>query len=788
MKKCLHDIADWWANVPGANLQGKVKSAWDDNISVGGKVGGKFVGQLLKWGLGPEGFFDPKNRAEQIAKQIFLGTDSAVRSDIAIWLKNRMGDLKQIDWRGDFLDPTKGERVSQIFNPQLESRLMEFLKGDLKVDKLAPDEQFFQKIKGDYLERINQMPYFTTGRKFGSGKPTVPKIRTMDDNIVELMTKSLVTKTTPNFAATDLVNLIPKDVFIQVFDGKGSASDFIRTTMPMLIKKQNWDPSLRAVLNAAKFMDSAFARNYTVRKVEQIAGSRSTAQKILDDVIDQAAVGFGRKEPFEISPSAKAATWASRNIYKGMMYFRPGMAILNTTQNINTLAQFGERKFLKGVLNYTTQDGKYLAAERAFLSDHHRFFRPQQETKIEWLGYKMFDMAENLNRGIAFHTGLVDWMEKNGVNSLRDFIELEAKDLPTYTKGMRAGIEAANQTQFLYSVANASPLLSGPFSKLIGGQFMSFPLKQAEFALRQIHDGNLHAFRRYMQYTGLVSGIAWWGLGSALGEQLGGAGSIPEAIDLAKAGRLNDALYVGSTGMLKMLPGGYQLAHGLTPVGGLLTDIVRLGFGIGDDPYANWQRLGRDLSNVIPASQQLRSLGEAWMMQTQGGKQFQPGSAGSGKVGSMLEGAALPVMISKAYESAFGSALPGIPSGYTGNLVKTQSGAEILAQATGFRSAQQTRESTAAGMFREQVQSGQDIRQALAEQFAAALQSKNPQQLDAARKAIQAAGIPLSSMNDSIQAALVRRKSPRAERLLQNAPRRERREIQRTMKELDIGQ
>jgi len=335
---------------------------------------------------------------------------------------------------------------------------------------------------------------------------------------------------------------------------------------------------------------------------------------------------------------------------------------------------------------------------------------------------------------------------------------------------MIAGIEASNESQFLYGVVNQSPYLSSPLAKLVGGQFMSFPLRQSEFIIKQLRQKNHLFLPRFIAYTGAASMAAYYGLGLAAGESLGGGGSFPEALELAKEGKTSEAIHAGVWGMLKFLPETSSLTQGVTPFGNLVVNAgAALGDTLGllssDDPEGKWARVGRSFSLAIPAGLELRRILEAALVQNQDGQRFRPRGFG--------EGLSIPVALSAASKKVFGTEIPGVSTRYTGSLQRKETPYESVVAATGIRGAQVEMESRIMDINQSESQDTSQNMSKLSARIANALiTDAPPEEFSAAMEAAINSGLFVdpASLNQSIENAMRQRTMTDLEREGKRAP------------------
>jgi len=202
--------------------------------------------------------------------------------------------------------------------------------------------------------------------------------------------------------------------------------------------------------------------------------------------------------------------------------------------------------------------------------------------------------------------------------------------------------------------------------------------------MKEIRSGNAMFLPRYLAYTGMGSAAAYYGMGVAIGSQVGGGGNIPPSIELIKQGHVSEGIWAATSGFFdstitSKLADPQSLKRGLTPAGGFLTDVL----GLMTDslsPDQAWANFGRSASLLIPGSLAFRRVIEGGLTQfVQGGERHKPTG--------LAEGLSFPVAISRAAEEVFGAPIPGISSRMTGSLSDKESGLETFVKSAGVRTA-----------------------------------------------------------------------------------------------------
>lgn len=766
LSKVLDDV---WVPVKGASLANDTRPVWQDTIEVG-RGAGKGVFAVLGW-IG-----EPRS---SVLKDTFLGrriitianwVDKNQRRANAEFLRDFGPFLRKIDPQGRLLGEL--ERVEDHYNPALEDEVWAYFRNKIKANQLSAEAQPAIRLKAEFVARMNKIPEL---RKLPRGKHQW----TTDEDITQALVKGLYDPKRPNATAYDLINVVGKHTFMKLLRGNLDdirANEFIAVTMPQLVRKIEYDYGIDIIKDLSVGL-KPHQKDYAKLLLSRMSGEKTGLQTKIDNLVGQFVADIGGK-PMTISPSARMSMAMSRAFYLGTMAFSPGIALLNLTQVMNPLLKYGEGATLRGIQNFAKKEGRFLAGEREFLSDLHPYYirsaKPGTlgsalETFGHW-GYYMFDKAENFNRGLAFHIGLADYLKKSGIGTLEKFISLKSAapkshQYKQYMGGMAYAMKAANETQFLYSLVHQSPALSGPIAKLLFGQFTSFPIKQSEFLLREAAKNPQWFLGRWLAYTGAFAGLAHVGLGIEMGRELGGAGSVPMAIELGRDGRIWDASMTAMGGIFRYLPGGFAFTQGLTPAGSLLGDL--LGLMYKDDPDVAWANLGRTLRTLIPGGVQAGKIIEAAIVAGEPNyERYIPGGPGRGAA-NLLEASAIPVAIERAVESVFGvGVIPGVEGRFTGSLARRETLTSLGKQVLGMRPSDVQWESELYQSRRSEEAAGRRDVQAVADNIVQAMLGNQPERLNAAYAEAGKSGLfPTSqSLHAAISAAYRRHTMPRIER------------------------
>lgn len=174
----------------------------------------------------------------------------------------------------------------------------------------------------------------------------------------------------------------------------------------------------------------------------------------------------------------KVSRFVSNRIYDALLGANPTAAVVNMGQTaLNTFPELGAYTFA-GMRDLLTDAGRQRFHDSGLLLDYPGLVNMSESGGVGQKARKalhaMFDAAEYVNRGIAY-LGAIDKARAEGMAE-------EAAEQFAY------GV--VNRTQFTYG--RSSPVyLQNQLDKLVpgAGQFMQYPLKEADFVWSTLYDG-----------------------------------------------------------------------------------------------------------------------------------------------------------------------------------------------------------------------------------------------------------------------------------------------------------
>ena len=277
----------------------------------------------------------------------------------------------------------------------------------------------------------------------------------------------------------------------------------------------------------------------------------------------------------DIGSAEKALNAVHDWYYRAFIGWNPVSAGLNLTQTANTFVAVGAKYTLQGIKDCfkATPEAKALA-DKFIKSGAMTEFRGMEisptleksKGRLDESLFKLFGMAEKLNRKIAFNAGYREGIAKG-------FSE---------EKSIRHALDVVHRTQFTYGKASSVGYAGVP----LVGQFSNYPLKQLEFILGSIKDPTSR--KRAFSMILLSAAAAPTPLGNTILEQAGElAPSIgPAAKDILS---IEEAVRTGNVPAIPKLA--YNIARRIPGVGGI-TRTVKGGI----DTAAWLENVGRGLA------------------------------------------------------------------------------------------------------------------------------------------------------------------------------------------------
>lgn len=246
------------------------------------------------------------------------------------------------------------------------------------------------------------------------------------------------------------------------------------------VRKANMDPVLARLKESAGRMEESQA-TYIKRYADLVNMRPTETDTLIDNLIKTlAGYRFGQR------PVALITRTTRQWVYRAMLGLNVGSAIKNLTQGVNTFAILGTRDTLSGYIKLLSRtNSEELEAvgilKQDFVQDRTLSSVRSTLQKADKGLFMLFDTAEKINRGAAYFGAKTRAMRQGKS-------ELEA---------IKYAKKIVRDTQFQFGSIDTPVALNSDLAKVIS-QFMTFGVKQAEFAAENIHARNYAAIIRYI--------------------------------------------------------------------------------------------------------------------------------------------------------------------------------------------------------------------------------------------------------------------------------------------------
>ena len=293
------------------------------------------------------------------------------------------------------------------------------------------------------------------------------------------------------------------------------------------LRKIHYDPMTAKLDELGKMLGDAGQRqraSIVQHFKDTMLGKVHNWDQAIDNSINNAinagrhALGISGEDVKLFNPAVRTSAFVARGFYRGILGGNISAALNNMTQTVNTMAAAGVFNSIEGIFALGAETGmralyggRGAATVHRLNSDFVRLFSGPSKMDA-WL-FKPFNIAEFLNRGIAYHTGF----------------SMALRQGKSLDEAMEFGVKVAGMTQFWYDETASLIRLQETFGKAVGqqmGVLVSFPLKQAEFIAELAAKGGLGegvmdkpamALLRYFLVTGAAASGTVYGTGALLG-------------------------------------------------------------------------------------------------------------------------------------------------------------------------------------------------------------------------------------------------------------------------------
>lgn len=285
-------------------------------------------------------------------------------------------------------------------------------------------------------------------------------------------------------------------------------------------RKVNMDVALSKVKVAAEKLDIS-SYNYVKSYVDRINLRPTATDTLIDNTIKQ-IIGYR----FGARPLSRITQTARKWAFRGTLGLNASSALRNLVQGANTFAMLGTKYTSIGYTKLLSKENQAeLDRENVLTGTGQIQDRTLSSTKKFWNGvdkgmFKMFQMAENINRGSAYFGYKAKYYAEN---SKMMKATVDGKDQPVRVFKEGASEEQAiseakaftKNTQFSFGAVDTPVFLQSDLAKTLL-QFQSFNTKQAEFLAGMMKDKNYMGLLRFafasvafLLTVGTLFGMKW---------------------------------------------------------------------------------------------------------------------------------------------------------------------------------------------------------------------------------------------------------------------------------------
>jgi len=421
--------------------------------------------------------FDKLNETKQIfykgVNEAVAGLDNIQKTAVAVML-----DTKPEDW-APLAKYTNDPKIGLAYQ-----RLRHLL------DKLADVEGLSRKERlGDYFPHIfdNEKQWKGAKRLVDTETATAAKV---------VPAKSWMPRETADETGKMISLIKNKSGLGEVFDLENALAIRINAGLrkayfnPML---KVWEPRIAGLTEGGR----AYADAYT----NKLLGRPGETWQKIEKALSKVKIGGKTYSIYDLNRWQLAVTM---NYYRGLLGLALDTAFKNLGQIQNTITELGFRNTGRGLGRifgemFLTPKSRRIFKKAGIMEDYETIVtgaadilgRGKTWSAIDKVLFSPMCFSEYLNRGTAFHAGLVTAYQRG----------LKGKAAVEFAKQM------VDKTQFRYGVTNTSPYLQNPFGKL-WYQFGSYPMKETEFINDIIKDPDKKKLFRMLLFHGMVYGGA----------------------------------------------------------------------------------------------------------------------------------------------------------------------------------------------------------------------------------------------------------------------------------------
>lgn len=281
--------------------------------------------------------------------------------------------------------------------------------------------------------------------------------------------------------------------------------------------------------------------------------------------------------------SRRTSALITKAYYRSLLGAALDTSMKNLMQSGNTIGEAGFKSVGKGIIKMLSKEGRKVFRDSGIMDDMVTTMEQQADLISSNKFMKMWDKlifspmqgAEYINRGIAYHAGLLEGAKKLGKKATPYDIH-------------RYATRVVEKTQFRYGVTNTSPYLNNPAGKLLY-QFSTYPTNQLDFMRTLLKEkGGKGKLFRLLAFQGMALGTTYALMDADLRDPMGWTDTTPPLPALGLAGEL-----------AKKVPFVSPLLADSSKMG---DDIPKLGPAVQLSGFASPHQRKESLANLIAGS------------------------------------------------------------------------------------------------------------------------------------------------------------------------------------------
>ena len=426
------------------------------------------------------------------------------------------------------------ERANRKYNKDIKTEIQHIKDWIARVPEKSSAISIFHYLDGRQvnLTKIEQIvaDEIKTYLEDWADKLNLPADRRIAHYITHIFEQNLIEK---EFDA-DLAKLIADRPAGSVYDPfllerlgkKGYIEDVwiaLEAYTKRAVRKYSFDPVLHRLKKAA--LQHPLENSKFITRLINRVNMRPTEFDNLVDNFVKSVIGYKLGQ----RPTNVITNTIRKIIYRGALGLNVSSAIRNIGQGANTYAELGEKYTVIGYYDLLTKGiGEVVEVgvmDDTMVKDESLSSLEKTMENIDGVLFKMFQVAEQINRGAAYYGAKARAIEEG----------------KTLDEAILAGINIVGKTQFRFGSIDSPLALSSDVAKTLM-VLRTFDVKQSEFLINKIKNKEFIGLLRWIAATifvyatiGKALGWAWKNIIPSIGFGMPGADVVMAIIKLIGA-------------------------------------------------------------------------------------------------------------------------------------------------------------------------------------------------------------------------------------------------------------